>query len=114
MQLSKCCINLSGLTLGNDKILDFITRRLDETGIAAEKICFEITETAAATSDAHHIKDAADCNEVIEHHCKDMDEAATEKCLVDWHEHHAKEAAHELDNHKECVDLILELEHEPH
>ena len=43
-----------------------------------------------------------------------MDEAATEKCLVDWHEHHAEEAAHELENHQHCVDLILELEQEPH
>lgn len=34
--------------------------------------------------------------------------------LVDWHEHHAEEATHELENHKECVALILELEHEEH
>ncbi|MCP4934420.1 MAG: EAL domain-containing protein, partial [bacterium] len=42
-----CSINLSGQSLTEDGFLDFIINRFDETGMRAEKICFEITETAA-------------------------------------------------------------------
>ena len=39
-------INLSGQTLSNTDILDFIRRELDHYAIDASRICFEITETA--------------------------------------------------------------------
>jgi diguanylate cyclase (GGDEF)-like protein/PAS domain S-box-containing protein len=45
--LSLCSINLSGHSLGNDELLNFILQRFSETGIPPYKICFEITETAA-------------------------------------------------------------------
>ena len=46
-QLSQCAINLSGLSLGNDDFLTYLVQQFKETAIAPEKICFEVTETAA-------------------------------------------------------------------
>ena len=40
-------INLSGQSLANYDILDFILSKINSTKIDAHKICFEITETAA-------------------------------------------------------------------
>lgn len=48
--LSKCAINLSGLSIGDDKILDHLIARLKRSVVPSEKICFEITETAAVTN----------------------------------------------------------------
>ena len=45
--LSLCSINLSGQSLGDDELLAFIMQRFSETDIPPNKICFEITETAA-------------------------------------------------------------------
>jgi EAL domain-containing protein (putative c-di-GMP-specific phosphodiesterase class I) len=45
--LSLCSINLSGHSLGDDELLNFILQRFRETGVPPYKICFEITETAA-------------------------------------------------------------------
>lgn len=42
-----CSINLSGLSLADNKFLQFIIERFKKTDIPPEKICFEITETAA-------------------------------------------------------------------
>ena len=42
-------INLSGQSLADDDMLDFITSNLKESGIDGKKICFEITETATIT-----------------------------------------------------------------
>jgi len=42
-------INLSGPSMTNPEILSFITRRLKESEVPSEKICFEVTETAAIT-----------------------------------------------------------------
>jgi len=42
-----CTINLSGLSLGDEEFLKSIIRQFDRTNIPPEKICFEITETAA-------------------------------------------------------------------
>lgn len=43
-------INLSGQSVGDPRTLSHIIAELDRTGIAAEIICFEITETAAMTN----------------------------------------------------------------
>ena len=43
-------INLSGQSLANPDFLNSIVNILDETKINAEKICFEVTETAAITN----------------------------------------------------------------
>ncbi len=40
-------INLSGQSLNEPQFLSFVESLLDDTGIPGEKICFEITETAA-------------------------------------------------------------------
>jgi diguanylate cyclase (GGDEF)-like protein/PAS domain S-box-containing protein len=46
-ELHLCSINLSGHSVDDPSFLDYVVCRLDETGIPAHKICFEITETAA-------------------------------------------------------------------
>jgi diguanylate cyclase (GGDEF)-like protein/PAS domain S-box-containing protein len=46
-RLHLCSLNLSGLSLGNAEFLTFVLCQFTETGVPAEKICFEITETAA-------------------------------------------------------------------
>jgi EAL domain-containing protein (putative c-di-GMP-specific phosphodiesterase class I) len=40
-------VNLSGHTIGDEKLLELIERRLDETGVPPDRLVFEITETAA-------------------------------------------------------------------
>ena len=45
--LHLCGINLSGQSLGNEEILRFILAQIDEGSIPPEKLCFEVTETAA-------------------------------------------------------------------
>jgi EAL domain-containing protein (putative c-di-GMP-specific phosphodiesterase class I) len=42
-----CSINLSGHSLGDKKFLNFVIQQLNKKDIPPEKICFEITETAA-------------------------------------------------------------------
>ena len=49
-QINFCSINLSGQSLTNTDILKFITTHLNESGVGGEKICFEITETAAISN----------------------------------------------------------------
>ncbi|AWL10998.1 Cellulose synthesis regulatory protein [Saliniradius amylolyticus] len=49
-QLDKCAINLSGVTLGNEAFLDKVIAHLHHSSVPAEKLCFEITETAAVTN----------------------------------------------------------------
>jgi EAL domain-containing protein (putative c-di-GMP-specific phosphodiesterase class I) len=46
-QINFCSINLSGQSLTDPEILEYIITQLDESGVQGEKICFEITETAA-------------------------------------------------------------------
>ncbi|MEG7523935.1 MAG: EAL domain-containing protein [Chromatiales bacterium] len=46
-QLSMCSINLSGLSLGSEDILNFICKTFENSTIPPQKICFEVTETAA-------------------------------------------------------------------
>ena len=40
-------INLSGQSLGDNNFLQYVVDELTRTGVAAERVCFEITETAA-------------------------------------------------------------------
>jgi len=49
-KLAMCSINLSGLSLGDDKFLPYVIDQLARSGLDATKICFEITETAAIAS----------------------------------------------------------------
>jgi len=49
-QIDFISINLSGMSLTTPGILEFIITQLDESGIGGEKICFEITETAAISN----------------------------------------------------------------
>jgi len=42
-----CCINISGHTLTDEHFLAYVETQLDEHPVPAEKLCFEITETAA-------------------------------------------------------------------
>lgn len=49
-RLSMCSINLSGHSLGDDEILRFIMKIFEKyPAIEPEKICFEVTESAAIT-----------------------------------------------------------------
>ena len=48
--LGKVAINLSGLTLGDETMLQRIVQRIKTTTVPAEKVCFEITETTAVTN----------------------------------------------------------------
>ena len=43
-------INLSGQSLGDDGILEFIREELRHTGLAPRNLCFEITESAAVSN----------------------------------------------------------------
>lgn len=46
-RISLCSVNLSGLSLSDENMQHFIEEMFVEYGIDANKICFEITETAA-------------------------------------------------------------------
>jgi diguanylate cyclase (GGDEF)-like protein/PAS domain S-box-containing protein len=49
-QLDACMINLSGQTLNDDTFSNFVFNCMEEFQIPPEKICFEITETAAISN----------------------------------------------------------------
>jgi len=46
-ELELCAINLSGSSLSDDEFLGFVLGRIEASEVPAEKLCFEITETAA-------------------------------------------------------------------
>jgi diguanylate cyclase (GGDEF)-like protein len=48
--LKLCTINLSGHSLGDADFMQFIIKELKQSGIPPEKICFEVTETAAISN----------------------------------------------------------------
>ncbi len=45
--LELCSINLSGATLGDDAFLDYVGEQFERFSLAKDRVCFEITETAA-------------------------------------------------------------------
>lgn len=49
-RLELCSINLSGLSLSDENMLDFISEEFRKWQIPTYKICFEITETAAISN----------------------------------------------------------------
>ena len=49
-RLELCSVNLSGLSLSDETMLDFIDAQLSQWQIPTQKICFEITETAAISN----------------------------------------------------------------
>jgi diguanylate cyclase (GGDEF)-like protein/PAS domain S-box-containing protein len=49
-KLGRCAINLSGQSMGNQEFIDFLLERLQLSSIPCEKICLEITETAAMSN----------------------------------------------------------------
>ena len=49
-QIDFCSINLSGQSLNDSSIFEFIVEQLEGSGIDGKKICFEITETAAISN----------------------------------------------------------------
>ena len=46
-QLHLCFVNLSGASLADDEFLEFVLKRLKRSQVPSQKICFEVTETAA-------------------------------------------------------------------
>jgi len=49
-RLTMCSINLSGHSIADADFLQFVISSLDGTNVPAEKLCFEITETAAISN----------------------------------------------------------------
>ncbi|MFO0757898.1 MAG: EAL domain-containing protein [Byssovorax sp.] len=49
-KIHTCSINLSGISLTREGLLDFIVAELGRSGVPPGKICFEITETAALSN----------------------------------------------------------------
>jgi diguanylate cyclase (GGDEF)-like protein/PAS domain S-box-containing protein len=50
VSLGLCTINLSGNTLGDERFLDFVIEESECWQIPSERICFELTETAAVAN----------------------------------------------------------------
>jgi EAL domain-containing protein (putative c-di-GMP-specific phosphodiesterase class I) len=46
-QRLRCFVNISGQTLADGSLRDFVAEHLARTGVAPQTLCFEITETAA-------------------------------------------------------------------
>ncbi|HEY5808806.1 MAG TPA: EAL domain-containing protein, partial [Povalibacter sp.] len=46
-------INLSGQTLADPQFLEFVVELLDRTGVAADQVCFEVTENAVINNIDH-------------------------------------------------------------
>ncbi len=47
------CINLSGQTLGDGAFLEFLVECFDRTGVATNRVCFEVTENSVITNIDH-------------------------------------------------------------
>jgi diguanylate cyclase (GGDEF)-like protein/PAS domain S-box-containing protein len=55
-RVSTCCINLSGQSLSDDRFTDFLVNQIRDSGVPAEVLCFEITETAVIANLCHASK----------------------------------------------------------
>ncbi len=53
--LAMCSINLSGYSLGDHELVDFIVTELKGSGLPPRKICFEISESAAVANFTHTV-----------------------------------------------------------
>ncbi|KAA2285332.1 bifunctional diguanylate cyclase/phosphodiesterase [Arenimonas fontis] len=51
-----CAINLSGPTFEDNAFAEFVLRALDDYGVSPQRICFEITETAAVSNMARAVE----------------------------------------------------------
>jgi Amt family ammonium transporter len=49
-RMQKVAINLSGQSIANDEFLEHLITVVDQNGLPWEKLCFEVTETAAVSS----------------------------------------------------------------
>ncbi len=49
-------INISGQSLGATEFLEFVTERIKDSEVAPDQLCFEITETAAASELGHVLR----------------------------------------------------------
>lgn len=47
---SRCTINLSGQTLTDEGLIDYITEQAERCEVTPDRVCFEITETVAITN----------------------------------------------------------------
>ena len=55
-ELGMCSINLSGHSMGNREFVEFLIESLDSSSVPCDKICLEITETAAMSNMKQAIK----------------------------------------------------------
>lgn len=53
--MERCFINLSGQSVGEEKFLGFLIEELGRGGFPTDKLCFEITETAAVANLSHAV-----------------------------------------------------------
>ncbi len=51
--LTLCAVNLSGLSISDESMLGFISGQFEKWNISTNKLCFEITETAAISNLSH-------------------------------------------------------------
>jgi diguanylate cyclase (GGDEF)-like protein/PAS domain S-box-containing protein len=51
--ISLCSVNLSGLSLSDETMLKFISEQFEQWAVPTNKVCFEITETAAISNLSH-------------------------------------------------------------
>jgi len=49
-RIEQCSINLSGQSLGDKGFMAFVLQSLERSGVRCDKLCFEITETAAISN----------------------------------------------------------------
>lgn len=55
-QVNLCAINLSGPTFEDEAFAAFVLRALEDYGVSPQRVCFEITETAAVSNMARAVE----------------------------------------------------------